>query len=137
MSKTAIYPGSFNPLHEGHIDIIKKALKCFEHVTVLRMQNPGKDLSDYPMPKAELYALGNVSVLEANGMLVDVVKMLDGCAVIRGLRNGNDLETERIQQYWNEDLGLVVPTVYFITDRSLIHVSSSALRMIEKLKESK
>ncbi len=64
----------------------------------------------------------------------DLVKELNAEAVVRGLRNGTDLQYEMNQQYWNEDLGLNVPIVYFITDRKLSHISSSAIREIKCLK---
>src|SRR5690606_36401026 len=51
----------------------------------------------------------------------------------RGLRNRNDLQYEMNNQYWNEDIGIQIPFVYFITDRRLAHVSSSAIRGIKKL----
>lgn len=54
--------------------------------------------------------------------------------MICGLRNGYDLQYEMNQQYWNEDLGLEISVVYFITDRKLAHVSSSAIRGIRKAK---
>ena len=53
--------------------------------------------------------------------------------IIRGLRNGNDLQYEMNQQYWNEDVGVKIPFTYFITDRSLAHVSSSAIRSVKTL----
>jgi len=55
-------------------------------------------------------------------------------AVIRGLRNGNDLQYEQNMLYWNEDLGLEVPTVFFICDRKLGHISSSAIRGLNGIK---
>ncbi len=71
------------------------------------------------------------------GLLVDFVKDVGASAVIRGIRNGQDLEYERTQQYWNEDLGIRVPTVCFITDRKLVHISSSAIRAVEKVKNGR
>ena len=59
---------------------------------------------------------------------------LDISAVIRGLRDANDFEFEKKQQYWNEDLGILIPTLYIICDRKLSHISSSAIRQIEKFK---
>jgi len=60
-------------------------------------------------------------------------KEVQASAVIRGLRNGADLQYETNMQYWNEDLGLEIPVVYFICDRKLSHISSSMIRELNKL----
>lgn len=135
--RTAIYPGSFNPWHDGHYDILNKALKVFEHVTILQMQNPGKPAAQAEIPKDFIYPTygQKVSVLHGNGLLVDQARILNACAVIRGLRNAQDLEFEKVQQYWNEDLGILCPTVYFVADRNAVHLSSTAIRQLEMFKK--
>jgi pantetheine-phosphate adenylyltransferase len=72
-----------------------------------------------------------------NGLLVDAIKDLEVCAVVRGLRNGHDLEYEANNQYWNEDLGCSVPFVYFLCDRAYSHISSSAIREVDLLRAEK
>ena len=68
-------------------------------------------------------------------LLVDFVETIpEASAIIRSLRNGDDLQYEMNQQYWNEDLGLTIPVVYFMCDRSLSHISSSAIRQITKIR---
>lgn len=132
--KIAIYPGSFNPWHEGHQDILRKALKIFDQVIVCQMINPDKtDNGQYLMLDGAAIDRP-VYVVTYKGLLVDAVKEFKAHAVIRGLRNGYDLQYEQNQQYWNEDLGLEIPVVYFITDRKLGHISSSAIRTIEAFK---
>lgn len=148
--KTAIYPGSFNPFHDGHKDVLTKALSVFDHVIIAVGINPEKitlspntnkifikDFEDENIPSG---LLKKVSVVTFDGLLVDEITRLKDqgtpvCAVIRGLRNGHDLQFEMNQQFWNEDLGLKVPVVYFITDRKLSHISSSAIRQIKSIKE--
>lgn len=133
---TVVYPGSFNPWHQGHDDILRKAIKAFDHVTVVQMENPTKSEPNKLVPAERLCAISpNIKVVSFRGMLVDCVKQYRARAVIRGLRNGQDLEYEKAMQYWNEDLGLEVPTVCFITDRELVHISSSALRDLERFKK--
>jgi len=140
--KHGLYPGSFNPWHEGHTDILNKALKVFDFVTVLHCYNPDK----IELTKKGGHLLTVEEVLKYKitdmfkqirvdshpGLLVDYIKSYPADALIRGLRNSQDFEYEKVQQYWNEDLGLAIPTIYFVADRKLVHMSSSAIRMLEK-----
>ena len=138
--KTAIYPGTFDPWHEGHQDVLNKALEIFDNIIVLVGTNPDKGQRSYPIPKF----IDNVRSEEFDGLLVDWIHSVNMPihAIIRGLRNGKDLEDERSQQFWNEDLAkesgyYLPPTCYFVTDRSLIHISSSAHRVVNKLKRGR
>lgn len=151
--KVAVYPGSFNPWHKGHQDILTKALECFDFVVVTKMFNPEKHQDNdlaleelkkltkqvfagcMPSEKRRVKVTGDARTLKE---LLDERfyihgKKFEACAVVRGLRNGNDLQYEMNQQYWNEDVGVAQAFVYFITDRSLGHVSSSSIRMVNKL----
>jgi pantetheine-phosphate adenylyltransferase len=140
--KIGIYPGSFNPWHKGHRDILNKALQVFDKVIVYVLDNPDKENSPQyrsMVIAAQLANLKNVEVKRDSSSLVYIVEQEQAStpeakfSVIRGLRNGNDLQYEMNNQYWNEDVGLKIPFVYFITDRSLAHVSSSAIRSVNKL----
>lgn len=136
--KIGLYPGSFDPWHAGHEDIVKKALDIFDKVVVCRMNNPEKPDSSHNWD-IRLQTFANTTlrvslVLDPKEpLVVDIATTIGANAIIRGLRNGYDLQYEMNQQYWNEDLGLAVPVVYFITDRNLSHISSSALRGLKKL----
>lgn len=135
--KTAIYPGSFNPWHAGHQDVLAKALKVFDRVIVVKMQNPEKLAENKSLDfirTASNFCRDRVrTVITTDPTLKMVVEKTECDAVIRGLRNGHDLQYEMNQQYWNEDVGIKVPFVYFITDRKLSHVSSSSIRMVNNL----
>lgn len=135
--KTAIYPGSFNPWHKGHQDILDKALQLFDKVIIAIASNPEKNKT--PTSEEcllELKSCRNVKVeiIPEGMLLVDFIKDRSIDAIIRGLRNGNDLQYEQNMLYWNEDLGLEVPTVHFICDRKLGHISSSAIRGLNGIK---
>ena len=138
--KIAIYPGSFAPLHRGHIDIIEKALTVFDKVIVARGRSDKKHIDQYPIDNikkilTERYK--DVIVTEFDGFLKDFVSSTGAMAIVKGLRNASDLDNEKIQQYVNEDLGIGVQTVFFIADRGLTHISSSVLRGIKEIENSK
>lgn len=133
--KIAVFPGSFNPFHEGHSEVVEKALAIFDKVIIAQGVNPEKSFSDVKIPSIETYGrFGNkVQVAKFKGSLPDFVESQGAHAVIRGLRNAQDLEAETVQQYWFEDLGLKVPIFYVICGLDKRHISSSALRAVAKL----
>lgn len=131
--KTAIYPGSFNPWHEAHEHILNKGLLVFDKIYVARGINGNKPEADAKLPSLD-YA-DRVEVIKFNGLLADLVKELKVDAVIRGLRNVFDFYEEKDNQYWHEDLGLDVPIFYIISDRKLSHISSKAVRIVNKFKK--
>jgi pantetheine-phosphate adenylyltransferase len=142
----AIYPGTFSPWHTGHTDILIKALKVFPSVRVVLMKNPTKDETPKPLEIHETlrYELvhsdmaSRVSVDVWDGTLPQYVKERSGCVgVIRGLRDYSDLQYEQNLQYWYEDLGLKIPIAYFVCDRKLSHISSSAIRALSVFKAAK
>ena len=145
MSTTGVFPGSFDPWHAGHQDVLDKALNVFDNVIIAQGVNPDKKISERERlpPVLKVTYPGRVRFAAYTTTLVDFIKsMPEATAIIRGLRNGKDLENERSQQFWNEDLAKEIgynlpPTVYFITDRSLIHISSSAIRVADKLKKGR
>ena len=106
-----IYPGSFNPIHDGHRNILYKARSTFGHDNVYMVAS-----KDIP------------------GLLPDYIKEHGFDIMVRGLRNGRDFEYEKDLQYWYEDLGLTIPIVYFICNSTLCHISSSAIREVERIK---
>jgi len=140
---TGIYPGSFNPWHDGHTDILDKALMIFDHVVVARGVNTQKALCMSGLTTDDVVRMrdvGRITLTSYEGLLVDEITRLNErgtpiSAVVRGLRNGYDLQYEQNLQYWNEDLGLDIPTVYFICDRALGHISSSAIRGVKNMKK--
>ena len=150
MNRIGMFAGSFNPWHTGHFDILEKALKVFDTIIVAHGNNSDKIETerytnwDYTRDQISGSPFGlRVEFLEFSGLLVDAIKdynksniNMEITAVIRGLRNGNYLQYEMNQQYWNEDLGLKIPVVYFITDRTLSHISSSAIRGIERVQNT-
>lgn len=133
----AIYPGSFNPFHKGHKDVLEKALQVFEYVIVAQGINPDKKI-EFDITKVHDMDIENedrISCIKYSGLLKDCISIWNPDVIIKGLRNAQDLEYETTMQYWNEDLGITIPTFYVITDRNLRHISSSAIRSLEKINE--
>ena len=132
-----VYPGSFNPWHDGHSDVLAKACDVFSHIVIAQGVNPVKQISERTRIPAAILAKFHpkVSTAAFKGLFADFIKGQDFCAVIKGLRNAQDLDYEKAQQYWNEDLGVLIPTFYVIADRKLTHISSSAIRAVEAFKK--
>lgn len=145
--KVAIYPGSFNPLHEGHREVIEVALRAFDKVIIAVGINPEKETADQLKNvddiKRELgYGIKNgcIEVVSFQGLLADYVReqnkdQYNIHAVVKGLRNTTDFEYEKTQQYWNSDLSIGIPTFYVIASKTRQHISSSAIRAINKLRK--
>ena len=136
--KTVIYPGSFSPWHEGHTDVVEKALQVFDHVIIAQGRNPSKEQRNLDIHCLPSHIANDkrIMVVSYENLLADFIKSINTPvhAVVKGLRNGRDLEYEQTQQFWNEKLGITIPTVYFVATGDLVYVSSSALRAIERFK---
>jgi pantetheine-phosphate adenylyltransferase len=141
--KIAFYPGSFNPWHDGHQDVLNKALMLFDKIVILQMSSFGKDdagpqKSNPNHPRAEYLYRPEMSIVKAIGNYV--IGFADDLerpsfAIIRGMRNEKDFCEEQILTYWYQDLGLKMPIFHIISDRSLVHVSSSAIKAANKFTE--
>lgn len=144
--KIAVYPGSFNPFHQGHLNVVRDALKVFDRVIIARGVNPDKMLPQDTEMEFMLGGTGNilfkllkqrdkVHIVNFTGLLKDFIEQHDVSAIVKGLRNPTDLEYEKTQQYWNEDLGIKVPTFFVISGRAYTHISSSAIRAVKSMEK--
>ncbi len=130
--KIAIYPGSFKPYHVGHDNILKKAERIFDKVIIACGKNPNKDDIPYRIPET---IRSTYQVDEYNGLLTDYVASKEyPVTVIRGLRDIHDLTAEITQYHWLQELMPHVDVVSIFCDRDYEHVSSSAIRALEKYK---
>lgn len=131
--KVGLYPGSFNPWHTGHEDVLDKALELFDKVIIAQGLNPLK-----PVPKKIFHQeFSNVEVITYDITLPELVDQLKPDAIIRGLRNVNDFIEAQQFQYVMEDLGIIVPFVHIICDKMFVHMSSTVLRAIDESEEGK
>lgn len=131
--RIALFPGSFNPFHIGHMSILRKAELMFDKVVVALGNNPAK-VSVVGVPQVK-QAVGHRQVVSYQGLLSEFVNGLGyPVTVVRGLRGSEDLGFETRQLRFLEDLGMDAQVVYIPCDRAAEHVSSSALRQLAAAK---
>lgn len=139
MPRRAIYPGSFDPLTNGHLDLIERASKLFEEVIVALLVNPNKQplftveervalLQEVLTPKFQ-----NVQIETFSGLLVEYAQHRQACAVIRGLRSAADYDYELPMVLMNRHLSPAVETVFLTAAQEHIHISSSLVKEVFKL----
>lgn len=133
MSRTAIYPGSFDPVTNGHIDIIERGLKLFDKVIVAVLHNPGKNcLFSVPeraeMLRESLHHFPNIEVDTFDGLLVDYAEQRGADAILRGMRAVSDFEYEFQLALMNRRLNREVQTVFLMTGLRWIFTSSSIIK---------
>ncbi len=133
--KIAVYPGSFDPITCGHLDIIKRSCKLFDKVIVAVLNNSAKN----PLFSAEEKIMmiekctkdfPNCSVESFNGLLVDFAKEKNADTVIRGLRAISDFEYEFQMELLNKKLNPEIETLFMVTDLNCLYISSSVVKEI-------
>lgn len=133
MGKIAIYPGSFDPVTNGHIDIIKRGLNLFDKIIVAILYNPAKkSLFSVEERKelldASLKGLGNIETDTFNGLLVDYAAEKGAHAILRGMRAVSDFEYEFQLALMNRRFNRRVQTVFLMTGLRWIFTSSSIIK---------
>ncbi|MDO4484029.1 MAG: pantetheine-phosphate adenylyltransferase [Clostridia bacterium] len=133
--KTAIYPGSFDPVTLGHLDIIKRGSGLFDKLIVAVLVNPGKHCAFSVAQRMEMLRtvcrdLPNVEVDSFTGLLADYVAIKGADAVLRGLRGTDDYISESRMALINRDLNPKMDTVFLVSSGEHAHISSSAVREI-------
>ncbi len=133
--KKAVCPGSFCPVTNGHIDIIMRAAKLFDEVTVLVVTNPDKKCAftakeRCEMIKKALEGISGIKVDEWNGLLADYVKQNNINAIVKGIRSSSDFDYEFQMALANKSLAPKVETIFMTADTQNVYVSSSLIRQI-------
>lgn len=139
MQMTAIYPGTFDPITDGHLDLILRASKLFTHVIVAVAANQGKaplfTLGERVEIASEVTShLSNVSIIGFNNLLVDCAKEHKADVVLRGLRAVSDFEYEFQLAGMNRRLSPELETVFLTPAEQYEFISSSMIREIARLK---
>lgn len=131
----AVYPGSFDPFHQGHMNILEKAEKIFDKVIIARGKNPEKGERKFTELPVQL---NNRQVDEYEGLLTDYTNSKPyPVTVIRGLRNTTDMAYEQNQYRWMQDLDPELKMILIFCDKEFEHISSSGIRTMSKFKNNK
>lgn len=136
--KRAVCPGSFDPITNGHVDIIGRASKIFDTIYIAVIENPDKSsyfpLSDrVEMARGAVSHIKNVKVESFSGLLVDYAERVKANAVIRGLRAVSDFEYEFQMALTNRKMKPDLETIFFMTDYKYSYLSSSFVKQIARL----
>ena len=136
--KLAIYPGSFDPVTNGHIDVIKRATKLFDRVIVAVIRNPEKKpqfgLNErVEMLKLSAQGLRNVVIDSFEGLLVDYARKKRARTIVRGLRAVSDFDYEFQMALTNRKMAPEIETLFMMTDYKYSYLSSSFVKQIAKL----
>ena len=132
--KTAIYPGSFDPITLGHLNIIKRAAVCFDRLIVCVMVNSEKNKGLFtPDERVELIRrvvakLPNVEVEQSSGLLSDYARQKKACAVVKGLRAVSDYEKEVQMALINRKLNPRLDTMFMPSSAKYTYLSSSVVK---------
>ncbi len=133
--RTAVYPGTFDPITLGHIDIIERSCRVFDKVIVTLAINPKKTLLFNPDERKEMVEkavehIPNASVAVFDGLIVDLAIERGASAIIRGLRAISDFEFEFQMALMNRNLAEGIDTVFFMPDEKYTYLSSSIIKNV-------
>lgn len=135
--RTAIYPGSFDPVTNGHLDLVKRALNLFDKLIVAIADNPEKEYlfttkEREKMVKETLKGKERVEVLIFSGLLADLARKTEAVAVIRGLRAVSDFEFEFQMALMNRNLAPRTETLFLVPSEKFTYLSSSLIKDIAR-----
>ena len=133
MARVAIYPGSFDPVTNGHLDIVKRGLKLFDKIIVTILYNPGKETlfsveERLGMLRESMNSLSHIEIDRYDGLLVDYAAKRKAHAILRGMRAVSDFEYEFQMALMNRRLNREIQTVFLMTGLRWIFTSSSIIK---------
>jgi len=138
--KVAVYPGSFDPITYGHMDIVKRALKVFDHLIILISVNPSKEAFFTGEERADMVrevlkpCIDKIEVITSNKLSVKEAKRLGATHMIRGLRAMTDFEYEIQLTQTNRVLDKDIDSVFFMTSNKYSFLSSTTVKEIALFK---
>ncbi|EZH67135.1 phosphopantetheine adenylyltransferase [Bacillaceae bacterium JMAK1] len=137
MTTIAVYPGSFDPVTNGHIDIIERGAKVFDEIIVAVLNNQRKTPlftveERVQLLEESLTHIDNVSIDSFQGLLVDYVKEKNASVIVRGLRAVSDFEYEMQNASINRKLESSVETFFMMTNNNYSYLSSSIVKEVAR-----
>ena len=131
--KIAVYPGSFDPLSNGHLDIINRASKLFDKLYILVSVNPKKnyvftDEERVNIVKKSTADIENVEVIASKSLVLDFARKVNACCIIRGLRNHNDFDAEMQLFQFNHTIEKEIETILLFPSANNLFLSSSSIK---------
>ena len=136
--KRIVYPGTFDPIHNGHLDIARKAAELFDELILVVAVNQEKsplfnDKERVELIKESLHDVKNVKVDTFNGLVVDFVRSSESVAIIRGLRHVSDFEFEFQMAMMNFNLNPNIKSLFMMPDEKYIHLNSTVIKDVARL----
>lgn len=138
--RIAVYPGSFDPVTNGHLDIARRAARLFDELVIAIYAFPDKNVLFTVEERLSLWqeviaaeGLTNVRVETFSILVVEYVRSLGGCALIKGLRSPNDFGAEFEQSLMNRKLAPEIETICLLTSLDHLFISSSRLKEVARL----
>jgi pantetheine-phosphate adenylyltransferase len=131
----AVYPGSFDPITNGHLDLIERSLRIFDQLVVAVVTNPAKtglftDAERVEMIREATRDLGHIEIAVFEGLLVDFVARMGARAIVRGLRAVSDFEYEFQMALMNRKLREEVETVFLMPHEAYSYISSRLIKEV-------
>lgn len=132
-----IYPGTFDPITYGHLDVLERAARLFDQVTVAIAENPGKNplftsSERIEMIRPNVVELSNVKLTSFDNLLVEFAVQQKAIAVIRGLRAFSDFEFEFNMALMNRHLDARIETIFVMPNEQFSYTSSSLVKQVAK-----
>jgi pantetheine-phosphate adenylyltransferase len=134
----ALYPGTFDPITLGHVDLARRAARIFTNVIAVVADNPAKKTLFSPEERLEMAQLAladikNIEVIRYRGLIVNCMTELKATALIRGLRAISDFEYEFQMAFTNRNMNDIAETVFLMPSTEYIYLNSSMVKQIASL----
>jgi len=135
VAKRAVYPGMFDPVHNGHSDLIERSLRIFDELIVAVVANPAKEPLFPVRERLEMIdeatsGLSNLRIISFDGLLIDLVARERADCIVRGIRAVSDFEYEFQMALMNRKLSPTVETVFLMPHEKYTYISSRLIKEV-------